>query len=196
MHSLSDAPLQPRVPGGCPRTSRACILVYILYFTAETHHLPICFASQTRNCIGRPAEPSCKRHPSLDSHLPRATSGAAAGSRRVCRSCPVRWCLRFTRRGGRDVARPTLSAMEGPGTTTSASADADGSWSPRSEARRTALRLSQLEALVRRQSTLVESLIRSVAPPRESPGPLRRRRRHRPGGGGAAHPVETCCARH
>ena len=71
---------------------------------------------------------------------------------------------------GRDVARLTLSAMEGPGTTTSASADADGSWSPRSEARRTALRLSQLEELVRRQSTLVESIIRSAAPPRESPG--------------------------
>jgi len=60
--------------------------------------------------------------------------------------------------------------MEGPGTTTSASADADGSWSPRSEARRTASRLSQLEELVRRQSTLVESIIRSAAPPRESPG--------------------------
>ena len=60
--------------------------------------------------------------------------------------------------------------MEGPGTTTSAAADADGSWSPRSEARRTASRLSQLEALVRQQSMLVETIIRSVAPPRESPG--------------------------
>jgi len=60
--------------------------------------------------------------------------------------------------------------MEGPGTATSAAEDADESLSPRSEVRRTASRLSQLEALVRRQSMLVESLIRSVAPPRESPG--------------------------
>jgi len=60
--------------------------------------------------------------------------------------------------------------MEGPGTATSAATDADDSWSPRSEARRTASRLSQLEALVRRQSMLVESIIRSAAPPRESPG--------------------------
>ena len=60
--------------------------------------------------------------------------------------------------------------MEGPGTATSATAAADEPWSPRSEARRTASRLSQLEALVRRQSMLVESIIRSVAPPSESPG--------------------------
>ena len=51
--------------------------------------------------------------------------------------------------------------MEGPGTATSAAADEDEPLSPRSEARRTALRLSQLEALVRRQSMLFESLIRS-----------------------------------
>jgi len=60
--------------------------------------------------------------------------------------------------------------MEGPGTATSATAAADEPWSTRSEARRTASRLSQLEALVRRQSMLVESIIRSVAPPSESPG--------------------------
>jgi hypothetical protein len=55
--------------------------------------------------------------------------------------------------------------MEGPGT-----AEVDESWSPRTEARRTASRLSLLESLVRQQSTLVESLIRSVAPLRASPG--------------------------
>ena len=60
--------------------------------------------------------------------------------------------------------------MEGPDTATSATAAADEPWSPRSEARRTALRLSQLEALVRRESIMVESIIRSVAPPSESPG--------------------------
>ena len=60
--------------------------------------------------------------------------------------------------------------MEGPGTATSAAADADESLSPLSEARRTASRLSLLESLARQQSTLIESLIRSVAPPRESPG--------------------------
>ena len=60
--------------------------------------------------------------------------------------------------------------MEGPGTATSAAEDADESLSPRSEVRRTASRLSQLEALVRQQSMLVESIIRSAAPPRESPG--------------------------
>jgi hypothetical protein len=53
--------------------------------------------------------------------------------------------------------------MEGPGTAASAAADADGSWSPRSETRRTASRLSQLEALVRQQSMLVETIIQSVA---------------------------------
>ena len=60
--------------------------------------------------------------------------------------------------------------MEGPGTVTSAAAAADESWSTRSETRRTASRLSQLEALVRQQSMLVESIIRSADPPRESPG--------------------------
>ena len=60
--------------------------------------------------------------------------------------------------------------MEGPDTATSATAAADEPWSPRSEARRTASRLSQLEALVRRQSIMVESIIQSVAPPSESTG--------------------------
>ncbi len=60
--------------------------------------------------------------------------------------------------------------MEGPGPATSAAAEAQEPLSPRSEARQTASRLSILEALARQQSALVESLIRSVAPPRESPG--------------------------
>jgi len=60
--------------------------------------------------------------------------------------------------------------MEGPGPATSAAAEAQEPLSPRSEARQTASRLSVLEALARQQSALVESLIRSVAPPRESPG--------------------------
>ena len=60
--------------------------------------------------------------------------------------------------------------MEGPGPATSAAAETQEPLSPRSEARQTASRLSVLEALARQQSALVESLIRSVAPPRASPG--------------------------
>ena len=60
--------------------------------------------------------------------------------------------------------------MEVPGTATTATAAAGEPWSPRSEARRTASRLSQLETLVLRQSIMVESIIQSFAPPSESPG--------------------------
>jgi hypothetical protein len=60
--------------------------------------------------------------------------------------------------------------MEGPGTETTATAAAEEPWSPRSEARRTASRLSQLEALVRLQSIMVESIIQSFTPTSESPG--------------------------
>jgi len=88
MHSLSDAPLQPRVPGGCPRTSRACILVYILYFTAETHHLPICFASQTRIYTERQAAPQPGLVSASSDQRSRSGRGTQRGRRRAGAACP------------------------------------------------------------------------------------------------------------
>ncbi len=194
MHSLSDAPRQPRVPGGCPRTSRACILVYILYFTAETHHLQICshhrlatasVDQRSREASGTPAWTRIYLERPAEPQRAPGDYVAAAPSVGVCGSpggSVGRGAADAVRHGrtrhrnlgsgacGRVIVAPLGGAPDGLAPITTRGPGP--------------------------QAVDVGRIPHPVGRPTPRVAWRSGRRRHRPGGGGAAHPVETCCARH